>query len=762
MTQIPSTTDGAVARFLSEQEISRRTFLKGGGALVVGIGVGGAAMAGRASAATAAAPARGGTNAAPDVDQIDTFVQINPDNTATIFLGNVELGQGSPTGLLQIAAEELDLGFEQLKTVQVQTGVAPSQFSAGSSSISRGGAQLRGATAAARQALVTLASSKLGVPVSQLSVAKGVVSGGGKSVAYGELAGGQAINRTVSAQKATPKAPSTYKIVGTRVPRIDIPDQISGKYTYIQNVRVPGMLHGRVVRPRGQAAYTQGAPILSVDASSIKHLKDVQVVRKGNFLGVVARHEYTAVQAAAALKVKWQETPMLSGDGNLDAALRKAPSKDNVQVNTGDVDKGLASAAKVVSGSFFYPYQAHVSLGPNCAIADVHGTTSATVLCNTQGPYSTQTGLAQTLGMPAGSVKVVMFPGSGTYGHSTYDDVTNAAALMSQATGKPVRVQFMRWDEHGWDQFGPAAAVDLRAGIDAKGNLVGYDYATWTHGWMSVESSAELSGVPLPASVRPGTADTSNSASFYSIPNRRVIGRDVGMQNGFMKGTYLRGPNAPQTLFASEQVIDQLAHEAGLDPVAFRTQNLPQGSHWQGVLDAVAKAANWQPKVAGSKRGSGNVLTGRGIAIGGFANTFAAVAADIEVNTKTGKIVAKHLYAAQDAGLTVNPALVENQMSGCLVQGCSRALIEEVRFNKVRQTSLDWASYPILRFKDSPNVTTVVVQRIDEASTGSGEPATVAVAAAIGNAFFDATGVRLYSAPMTPARVRAALAAAKA
>jgi CO/xanthine dehydrogenase Mo-binding subunit len=529
----------------------------------------------------------------------------------------------------------------------------------------------------------------------------------------------------------------------------------------VQNLRVPGMLHGRIVRPRGQAAYTLGAKVVSVDESSIKHLKDVQVVRKGDFLGVVSPHEYTAIQAAAALKVKWESKAMLSGDGNLDGALRKTPTTDNVQVRTGDVDKALASAHKVVGGSFFYPYQAHVSLGPNCAIGDVKGST-ATVLCNTQGPYSTQAGVAQTLGLKPADVRIVMFPGSGTYGHSTYDDVSNAAALMSQAVGKPVRVQFMRWDEHGWDQFGPAAAVDLRAGIDDKGNIVGYDFATWTHGWMSVETSAELSGVPLPERTRPGSADTSNSASFYAIPNRRVVGRDVGMQNGFMKGTYLRGPNAPQTLFASEQVIDQLAYEAKLDPVAFRTQNLPDGSRWQGVLDAVTKAAGWQSKVAGAGRGSGNVVKGRGVALGGFAETQAAIVADIEVNKKTGKIVAKHLYAAQDAGLTVNPALVENQMSGCLVQGCSRALLEEVRFTKVRSTSLDWNSYPILRFKDSPNVTTVVVQRIDQPSTGSGEPSTVAVAAAIANAFFDATGVRLYSVPMSPARVRAALKTAKA
>jgi CO/xanthine dehydrogenase Mo-binding subunit len=749
-----------VARLLTEKEISRRSFLKGSGALVVGISATGALTAGSAKAA--GAPVRGGTNAAPDVDQIDTFVQIHGDNTATIYLGNVELGQGSPTGLLQIAAEELDMGMDQLKTVQVTTGIAPSQFTAGSSSISRGGAQLRGATAAARQALVNLASAKLGVSASALTVSNGVVSGGGKSLKYSDLLGEQAFATSVSSVKAKPKDPSTYKVVGTRVPRLDIPGIISGKYTYIHNVRVPGMLHGRIVRPRGQAAYTQGAKVLSVDESSISHLKGVQVVRKGDFLGVVASHEYTAIQAAAALKVKWSETPMLPGNGNLNQALRTAKTTDNKQVDTGNVDKAMPTASKVVSGSFFYPYNAHVTLGPNCAIADVQGS-SATVLCYTQGPYSTQSAVAKTLGLPSGSVKVIMFPGSGTYGHSALDDVTHAAALMSQATGKVVRVQFMRWDEHGWDQYGPATAMDVKAGIDDKGKLVAYDYSAWTHGSMSVETAAELSGVPLPTTPAIGRADTTSSGSFYAIPNRRVTGKGVAMQDGFLKGTYLRAPNAPQTLFASEQVIDQLAYEAKQDPFAFRTLNLDykeDGERWKGVIDAVSKAANWQLRVSGSNRGTGNVVQGRGVAIGGFAGSFPAVVADIEVNKKTGKISVKHLYAAQDAGLTVNPSNVENQMSGCLIQGCSRALLEEVRFSKVRQTSVDWASYPILRFKDAPDVTTVVVQRINEPSTGSGEPATAAVAAAIANAFFDATGVRLYSAPMSPARVRAALAAA--
>jgi nicotinate dehydrogenase subunit B len=323
----------------------------------------------------------------------------------------------------------------------------------------------------------------------------------------------------------------------------------------------------------------------------------------------------------------------------------------------------------------------------------------------------------------------------------------------------------MRWDEHGWDNFGPAQATDVSAGIDANGKIVAYDYTAYNHGWTQViESSAQLAGTPLPAVAPTGMIDTTSAGSFYNIPNRRVTGKSVNGYNGFMKGTYLRAPGAPQALFASEQTIDALAHVAGIDPIAFRIQNIDATqtngvARWIAVLGAVSQAADWKPKVSASSVKATNVVTGRGVAIGGFANAFPAVVADITVNKKTGKITVDHLYAAQDAGTTVNPASVENQMEGCLVQGCSRALIEEVGFTRVRQTSLDWVSYPALRFKDAPGVTTVVLQRLDQPSAGSGEPTTAAVPAAIANAFFDATGVRLYRYPMTPGYVRHALAA---
>jgi len=761
----------SVAHILTQRELSRRSFLRGGGSLVIGLGVTGiVARAGRtANDPSAASSAHtGAVPGPPDPTQIDSWLQVNPDNTVTLFQGWTELGQGTPTAVRMIAAEELGLSFEQVTAAQVDTNVSLSAFTVGSNSTATamGATSLRGAAAGARTLLLDLASARLGVPVEKLSVSNGVVSGGGKSVKYADLAGGKSFNSTIAATNAVLIQPENYKLIGTRVPRFDIPDIVTGKLTYIHNVRVPGMLHGRVVRPRGQAALGQGASVLSIDKRSIAHIPNVQVVKKGNFVGVVAPLEWDAILAADALKVLWSSKPELPGDGNLESALRD-PAKlqaTNVAADTGDAESALAHAAKTVAASYFTAYQMHGALGPNCSIADVTPN-GAVVLCASQGPYVlTRASVSAALGLPPTSVRIQIFQGSGTYGHSTYDDVSISAALMSQAVGKPVRVQFMRWDEHGWDQFGPAQATDVRAGIDAAGNIVGYEYTAFNHGWTQVvESAAELAGTPLPKAPG-GQIDTVASGSFYAIPNRRVTSKVVNGYAGFLKGIWLRAPGAPQAVFASEQTIDALAHAAGMDPITFRIQNIDATQkngvgRWIAVLNAVAAAAAWKPALSAAKLQSGNIVSGRGVAIGGFANSRPAVIADITVNKKAGVIKVDHLYAAQAAGTTVNLASVENQMMGCLVHGTSRALLEEVRFTRTRQTSLDWVTYPVLRFKDSPKVTTVVVQRLDQPPTGSGEPTTAAVPAAIANAFFDATGVRLYRMPMTPGVVRGALAA---
>jgi nicotinate dehydrogenase subunit B len=418
-----------------------------------------------------------------------------------------------------------------------------------------------------------------------------------------------------------------------------------------------------------------------------------------------------------------------------------------------------------VSASYTHHYNGHMPIGPACAVAEVTPN-GALVMANTQSCYAVRTKLQAILGLPLNQIRVQYYEGASSFGNSParYDS-SQAAAVMSQLAGAPVRLQFMRWDEHGWDNYGPAQLMDIRGGVDAKGNIVAFEYTHFGIPGISQtldDPTRQQVGVPLPAPSL-GPVDTSNSGTQYNIPNRRVIAKSLPLFNNYFKTSSLRAPQAPQTTFGSEQMIDELAYAAGMDPYQFRLQNITTAqvndgfSQWRDVLVGAAKLANWQPRVAASNLSTANVVTGRGIAVGGFAGSQAGVAVDIEVNKKTGKIVVKHAYTAQVAGLSVYLPGVEQQMDGNLVMGASRALFEEVAFNKAQVTSLDWVSYPIMRFKDSPQTSYTIVQRTDLIPTGSGEPPAVPIAAAIANAFFDATGVRLREAPMTPSRVRAAL-----
>jgi nicotinate dehydrogenase subunit B len=749
------------------KEFSRKTFLKGSGALVVGFSAVGAGVA--AKTATAA-----GT-AAPSLNALDSWLIVHADNTVTVLGEKLEYGQGTTTGLRQIAAEELGIGFEQVRWTRPQTGIQPNHGGTyGSNGTASGGPQIRAAAAYGAQTLLGLASAQLGVPVGSLSVDKGVISGGGKSIKYADLLAGKTFNVTLPVTTLNPgvapaKAPDAYKIVGTRVPRWDIPDKVKGTFTYMHNVRVPGMLHGRIVRPRGQGAYGSGAPIVSIDVSSIKNIPNVQIVRKGDFLGVVAPHEYDAIQAAAQLKVKWQDVQTLPGSGDIWGQMRAQDAagltQNSIRAASGDVAAGLASAAKVVANTFKISYQTHGPIGPSCAIADVRPG-SAMVLCSTQDIYTTQTRLTLLLGMTPDQITVQYWDGGGTFGASGYQDAADAAALLSQGVGKPVRLQNMRWDEHGWDTYGPAITADVRAGIDSKGNIVAYDASAFGHpqvpysGTGAHETSAELAG------VQRGTIGTGNvgtdAGTRYNIPNVRVVGKSVPSLNGYLMTSFLRRPNGPQNMFISEQTIDDLAYAAGMDPIAFRLQNLnatlnatttQTGARTVTVLQTLAQLSKWQPRVAASQLSKANVVTGRGVAITGQQG----LVAEVEVNRKTGKIRATHIYVAQDPGLAVNPASIENQIVGNMVMGTSRAVVEAVRFSKVRVTSTDWVTYPILRIKDSPAVTVAIVNRPDQPPSGVGEATHEGVPAAIANAFFDATGVRIREYPMSPPVVRAVL-----
>ncbi|HEY2229566.1 MAG TPA: molybdopterin cofactor-binding domain-containing protein [Xanthobacteraceae bacterium] len=746
-----------MSRARTETTFARRDLLKGGGALIIGF-----CIAGEPELAPVARAAVGGP---PDPDLIDSWIAVHSDNTATIIFGKCELGQGNTTGMLQIAGEELDLDMSRLSAVRCDTHVTPDQgATTSSSSIERGGPQLRAAAAEARQILLWLAAPRLNARVADLTVSNGVVSrkdDPSRSVRYGDLVGDEPLHLPFTG--SAPRKPvGQYKLVGTRVPRVDLPAKMSAEYTHMQHVRVADMLHGRVVRPRGQGPYGSGARAVSIDESSLRDIAGARVVRKGDFIGVVAEREWDAVKAARALKVTWQQDATLPGNAKLHDAMRAAKTTDTVVVDKGDLAGGFAQAAHVASATYHLPYQAHVPFGPNCALADV-GPDGALVMSSTQDVYNSRRMLADTLGLPAEKIQVQYYEGSGTFGHSCYEDAAQAAAIMSQLVGKPVRVQFMRWDEHGWDNFGPAHIAEVRAAVDASGKIVAYEYQGWQHGWHVIETSQELALLTKPAERTSGsnsiTVNPMSTGAMYAIANRRVISHGVPME-GLLKGAPLRSPMDMHYSFASEQVIDELAYAAKLDPLEFRRRNIA-GERWLGVLEAAAAAAGWNPRVAGAARGDGEVVTGRGIALGTHHVSFGAAVAEIEVNRRTGNIVAKNLYGALDAGLAVNPALIENQIVGQMVQATSRILKEEVTFSDRNVTSLDWESYPVLRFAEHPNVTPVVVQRLNEPSTGAGEEVMGSTGAAIANAFFDATGVRLRQYPMTPERVRAALAAAK-
>jgi CO/xanthine dehydrogenase Mo-binding subunit len=774
---------------LLSKEFSRRSFLKGGGALIVGFGV--AAAAGGKAHAQESPYA---SNGPPDHYQVDSWIAIHADNTASVKSGAILQGTGSETGILMIAAEELDMDLAQVKHVHAETNLVPQTGAkVASNTIVHAGPGVRAAAAHARLALLDLASKQLGVPTTSLTVSKGVVSGGGRSVTYGQLIGDKLLNVRMPASYAmesrntgpfgftgglragqSPAKPvDAYKVVGTRAPRIDIPGIVTGTMDFIQNVRLPGMLHGRLVRPRGQALYGFGAPVVSVDERSIRHISGARVVRVKDFLAVVAPEEYTAIQAAAQLKVTWADPPKaLPGHGNefqglraLDTAGKTVHLSSNLNGvrDNGDVGRALATAAHVVSASFGWPTNVHTPIGVSCAVADATPQ-GIRIFSGTQGVYKTREFVADALRVPLTRVRVTAVPMGGCFGNGMqYRDTALAATLLSQAVGVPVRVQLMRWDEIGWDNVAPGTLMDIRAGIDAGGNLVGFDETQFYPQYISetVETTGELTGTPSNPTAVSGNYSATPS---YNVPANRYVLKSVPLKGNWIKADWFRAGNSVLATFAGEQVIDELARRAKMDPVAFRVQNVTRGPMRDpllAVLNAATAAAKWEPRVTASKLSDASVVSGRGIAWGNVdkIGVPTAVIADVQVDKKTGKISVKHVYHAFSGGLSVYPGGVENQIVGGTVQIIGRLLTEQLRFSKASVTSGDFVTYPMLRFNDAPKVTAILLQRKDAQPDYIGEPVATTAAAAVANAFFDATGVRMLTAPMTPARVRAALKA---
>jgi CO/xanthine dehydrogenase Mo-binding subunit len=516
---------------LLQKDFSRRSFLTSTGMLVVGLGVGGAGLAGKAQAAESPFASNGPF----DLQAVDTFIVVHANNTVSVKSGRVELGQGSNMGLMMIAAEELDMDIGQMRFVVHDTNVTPDTgLTAGSSSISSAGPRIRSAAAAARQALLGLAATQLAVPAASLTVSKGVVSGGGRSVTYGALIGDKLFNvrmptATLNPGAGTSKPVSQYSLVTKQyVPRVDIPDKVTGKHVYVHNLRIPGMLHGRIIRPRGQGAYGDGSAtrIVSVDESSIKHIEGARVVRRLDFLGVVAPKEYAAIQAAAQLKVVFADPPPLASSGNMYKQMRefdaagRAPAR--IAANTGNFDSAFANAPIKAQATYKYQYNGHAVIGPTAAVAHVTPE-GALVMSNTQSAYVQRDNIQAATGLPLNKIRVQYWEGAGSFGNSpARHDVGIAAAVMSQLAGAPVRLQFMRWDEHGWDNYGPAQMSDVRGAVDANGKIVALEFTAF-----GIPNISQTTDNPTPS-----TSACRSARSGTGRPTPRTRGRSTTSRTG--------------------------------------------------------------------------------------------------------------------------------------------------------------------------------------------------------------------------------------
>ncbi|HZO98567.1 MAG TPA: molybdopterin cofactor-binding domain-containing protein [Gaiellaceae bacterium] len=755
---------------LHERGLSRKTFLKGGGALIVGFSLGGALAARRAGARPAAAAA-GSPYPVIDLGQLDSWLAIHPDGTVTVFTGHVDIGTGSETGFIQVVADELGVPFESITIVMGHTDRTPLQGKSTASNAMASAVQpVQVAAANAYQALLGMASARLGVPVSGLTVADGVVSGGGKSVSYGDLIGGRRFN--ISIPVSSPpgssdplqtnngstgalavtvplKDPSQYRYRGKSIPRVDFPAKVAGTWTYVHNVKVPGMLHGRVVPPPNV-----GARLVSVDGFGGHRVPGlVKVVAKGDFLGVVAETEWAAIEAASTLKATW------SGGGGLPAyrdvyaaTVASRTVQDVVERSTGNAGAVLAGAARTLSATYNTPFNTHGLIGPSCAIADVAPNGNVTVFSGTQWPDGTRSDVAYLLGVPKDNVRVIWFEPSGAYGRLGTDDAAGDAALLSQAVGKPVRVQWMRGDEHGVAPYNSAAVIAIRAALDSSGRISAMSYENWTASHSASEVGNMLAARSVGRAREHPRLSGAASVPGYSIPNLQVVSH---YKEEMLRGIYMRSVGGIQNTFARESFMDELAHAAGADPIDFRLNHMTD-PRAIAVLQAAAKRFGWDYRTSPKPGNAGTVVSGRGISSSGRMTTIV----EVSVNKKTGSVTATRAVAAFDVGRVVHPDALAAQIEGGTIMGISRALKEEVRFDTSgRVTTRDWVTYPILRFREIPEVETVIVDTPNPAA-GAGEPPNETPAGAVGNAIYDATGVRIRTLPFTPSRVRAELKAA--
>ncbi len=690
----------------------------------------------------------------------DIFIALLASGEVLAFNGHVDLGTGVRTSLAQIVAEELNLEFRRVRMVLGHTEATPNQGpTIASATIQISSVPLRNAAAQAREFFLSQAAGQFGVEASSLTIVDGVIEApDGRQASYWSLLGNQHIQLEYSTEVRLKPAHS-YTIIGKSVKRVDLPLKATGQLVYVHDMRVPGMWHGRVVRPpytgRDSGAFV-GHSLVSIDESSVAHIADdIRVVAIGDFVGVVARREEHAIKAARALKVVWRKPENLVPLGNLDQALRAEPYKERVLVEQTNASE-QAKAGVVLKRSYVWPYQMHASIGPSCSVADFTEE-HVKVWSGSQNPHMLRVELSRLLKLDEGRIEIIRMEAAGCYGRNCADDACADAALLSRAVGHPVRVQLTREQEHGWEPKGAAQLVDITGATDTQGNLLSYDFITRYPSNDAPTLALLLTGT-LSAEPRMLEMGDRTSVPPYDYPNMRVACRDMA---AIVRSAWLRGVSAMPNSFAHDSFIDELAAETGSDPVEFRLRHL-KDERAHALLQETARRAQWTG--AHGSRGhvdENGLLHGRGVSYAryvhsrfpGFGAAWSVWVVDISVHAATGRLAVKRVTVGQDTGMMVNPDGVRHQLHGNIIQSLSRVLKEHVVFDATGVVDLEWGAYPILSFTDVPVIDVYLAERQDQPPMGAGESSSVPSAAAIANALFDATGVRFREVPFTPERI---------
>ncbi|MXN31312.1 xanthine dehydrogenase family protein molybdopterin-binding subunit [Delftia sp. CH05] len=746
-------------------QLTRRNLLKLGGMVMVSS----VAAAGLVAESTGTAPAVAGAFPIPPIDRVSSFIAIGADGSVTAYHGHVDLGTGIRTSLAQLVADELDVEFERITMVLGHTGRTPNQGpTIASNTIQVDAIPMRKAAAQVRQLLLGLAAEKLQQPVSALTTSKGaVVAKGGRRIGYGELAQGQDLN--IALDKEVPLRTGGFNYIGKSVQRVDIPAKVLGALAYVHDVRVPGMLHGRVVRPPyggADASAPLGSSLISVNEQSVAHLPGiVKVVVQGDFVGIVAEREEQAIAAMRQLEVKWKDwagVPDLSLNAMHDTLVKHEKTDRMLREDAG-IDEAFSGAKKVIEADYVWPYHLHASIGPSCAVADVSAS-QIQVWTGSQNPHDVRKDIATLTGMAADQINVTRLEASGCYGRNCADDVASDAVLLSQAVGRPVRVQLMREQEAAWEPKGTGQLIRVRGGLDENHAVLGYELKTCYPSNDAAALALILTG-KVPNKPKVLQMGDRTAIPQYEYPKMRVVSQDAAP---IVRASWMRGVSALPNVFAHECWIDECAYLAGEDPLAYRLRYL-KDPRAVALTHAAHKQAGWQdgPAHRNPAQADQRLVKGRGFAYAryyhskfpGYGAAWATWICDVTVDRETGVIKVDKVFVAHDCGEMVNPAGVRHQVHGNIIQSTSRVLKEYVTFDSKGVTSLDWGGYPILRFDELPEIDVQLVERPGEDPMGAGESASVPSAAAVSNAVFDATGVRLREVPFTPARVLAALKA---